>query len=63
MVYRSRDKDRFDDLCKSIQELKKEVNKRELERKAMADVVEQDSLQEIRGTVLNVDIGISVYRQ
>lgn len=48
--YRSTDSHRFDNLYKAIQELKKEVNKREQEKKAMADVVEQDNLQEIKGT-------------
>ncbi|KIO31093.1 hypothetical protein M407DRAFT_19971 [Tulasnella calospora MUT 4182] len=47
--YRSTDSHRFDTLYKAIQELKKEVNKREQEKKAMADVVEQDNLQEIKG--------------
>ncbi|KAG8920577.1 FACT complex subunit spt16 [Tulasnella sp. 417] len=47
--YRSTDGHRFDSLYKAIQELKKEVNKREQEKKAMADVVEQDNLQEIKG--------------
>ncbi|KAG9016211.1 FACT complex subunit spt16 [Tulasnella sp. JGI-2019a] len=49
VTYRSTDGHRFDTLCKQIQELKKEVNKREQERKAMADVIEQDSLLEIKG--------------
>ncbi|KAG8964979.1 FACT complex subunit spt16 [Tulasnella sp. 419] len=49
VVYRSADGHRFDALCKGITDLKKEVNKREQEKKAMADVVEQDVLQEIKG--------------
>ncbi|KAG8901329.1 FACT complex subunit spt16 [Tulasnella sp. 403] len=49
VTYRSTDGHHFDALYKQIQDLKKEVNKREQERKAMADVVEQDSLQEIKG--------------
>lgn len=34
---------------KQITELKKEANKREQEKKEMADVVEQDSLVELKG--------------
>ena len=47
--YRSTDGHRFDSLSKQITELKKEVNKREQEKKEMADVIEQDSLVEIKG--------------
>ncbi|GJJ12499.1 hypothetical protein Clacol_006742 [Clathrus columnatus] len=47
--YRSPDGHRFDQLFKQITDLKKEVNKREQQRKAMADVVEQDSLIEVKG--------------
>lgn len=50
MSYRSTDGHRFDALSKQITELKKEVNKREQEKKEMADVIEQDSLVEIKGT-------------
>jgi nucleosome binding factor SPN SPT16 subunit len=39
----------FDDLAKQITELKKEANKREQEKKALADVVEQAELIEIKG--------------
>lgn len=34
---------------KQITELKKEVNKREQQKKEMADVVEQDTLIEVKG--------------
>jgi nucleosome binding factor SPN SPT16 subunit len=38
-----------DTLVKQITELKKEANKRDQEKKEMADVVEQDSLIELKG--------------
>ncbi|KAK2467068.1 hypothetical protein APHAL10511_001326 [Amanita phalloides] len=47
--YRSPDAHRFDNICKQITELKKEANKREQQKKEMADVIEQDSLIEIKG--------------
>ena len=40
---------RFDILHKQITELKKEVNKREQQKKEMADVIEQDVLVEVKG--------------
>lgn len=40
----------MDTLVKQITELKKEANKREQEKKEMADVVEQDSLIELKGS-------------
>lgn len=40
---------RFDVLSKQITDLKKEVNKREQQKKEMADVIEQDVLQEVKG--------------
>ncbi|KAG8680215.1 FACT complex subunit spt16, partial [Ceratobasidium sp. 395] len=49
LTYRSADGIHFDDLAKQITELKKEVNKREQEKKALADVVEQADLVEIKG--------------
>lgn len=49
MTYRSTDGHRFDSLFKQITELKKEANKREQQKKEMADVIEQDVLQEIKG--------------
>jgi nucleosome binding factor SPN SPT16 subunit len=39
----------MDTLVKQIIELKKEANKREQEKKEMADVVDQDSLIELKG--------------
>ncbi|KIL69574.1 hypothetical protein M378DRAFT_7423 [Amanita muscaria Koide BX008] len=47
--YRSPDAHRFDNICKQITELKKEANKREQQKKEMADVIEQGSLVEIKG--------------
>ncbi|PFH49104.1 hypothetical protein AMATHDRAFT_195429 [Amanita thiersii Skay4041] len=47
--YRSPDAHRFDNICKQITDLKKEANKREQQKKEMADVIEQDSLVEIKG--------------
>lgn len=52
MTYRSPDGHRFDQIYKQITELKKEVNKREQQKKAMADVIEQDSLVEVKGGYL-----------
>lgn len=49
ITYRSMDGGRFDTLFKQITELKKEANKREQQKKEMADVVEQDSLIELKG--------------
>ena len=49
LVYRSADGHRFDTIHKQITELKKEVNKREQQKKEMADVIEQDSLIELKG--------------
>ncbi|KAF8350878.1 FACT complex subunit SPT16 [Amanita rubescens] len=47
--YRSPDSHRFDNICKQITDLKKEANKREQQKKEMADVIEQDNLIEIKG--------------
>ncbi|KAH9930997.1 FACT complex subunit SPT16 [Fomitopsis serialis] len=49
VTYRSADGHRFDTLSKQITDLKKEVNKREAQKKEMADVIEQDTLVEIKG--------------
>ncbi|KAJ7286043.1 FACT complex subunit SPT16 [Mycena rebaudengoi] len=49
VVFRSPDGHRFDNICKQITDLKKEANKREQQKKEMADVVEQDNLIEVRG--------------
>ena len=49
MTYRSSDQHRFDSISKQITDLKKEVNKREQQKKEMADVIEQDVLVEIKG--------------
>ncbi|KAJ6606562.1 FACT complex subunit SPT16 [Mycena vulgaris] len=48
VVFRSPDGHRFDSLCKQITDLKKEANKREQQKKEMADVVEQDNLVELK---------------
>ncbi|KAF2488992.1 SPT16-domain-containing protein [Lophium mytilinum] len=44
LTFRSRDVDRIEDIAKSITELKKDVVRREQEKKQMEDVVEQDKL-------------------
>ncbi|KAH9946256.1 FACT complex subunit SPT16 [Epithele typhae] len=49
ITYRSTDGNRFDSISKQITDLKKEVNKREQQKKEMADVIEQDTLVEIKG--------------
>ena len=49
LTYRSPDGHRFDAVCKQITDLKKEVNKREQQKKEMADVIEQDVLVEVKG--------------
>lgn len=51
LSYRSTDAHRVETLVKQITELKKEANKREQEKKEMADVVEQDTLIELKGKV------------
>ncbi|KAF9484717.1 FACT complex subunit SPT16 [Pholiota conissans] len=47
--YRSPDGHRLDNIVKQINDLKKEANKREQQKKEMADVVEQGNLVEIKG--------------
>ncbi|TFY82810.1 hypothetical protein EWM64_g1199 [Hericium alpestre] len=47
--YRSADGHRFDAISKQITDLKKEVNKREQQKKELADVIEQDILVEVKG--------------
>jgi nucleosome binding factor SPN SPT16 subunit len=49
VTYRSADAHRFDVICRQIVDLKKEVTKREQQKKAMADVIEQDVLVEVKG--------------
>ncbi|THH01723.1 hypothetical protein EW026_g1029 [Hermanssonia centrifuga] len=49
LTYRSADGHRFDAVSKQITDLKKEVNKREQQKKEMADVIEQDILVEVKG--------------
>jgi nucleosome binding factor SPN SPT16 subunit len=49
VTYRSTDGHRFDILSRQITDLKKEVNKREQQKKELADVIEQDVLVEMRG--------------
>ncbi|KAJ7929292.1 FACT complex subunit SPT16 [Mycena leptocephala] len=48
VVFRSPDNHRFDSICKQITDLKKEANKREQQKKEMADVIEQDNLVELK---------------
>ncbi|KAA1474845.1 FACT complex subunit SPT16 [Dentipellis sp. KUC8613] len=47
--YRSLEGHRFDTISKQITDLKKEMNKREQQKKELADVIEQDTLVEIKG--------------
>ncbi|KAG8825408.1 FACT complex subunit spt16 [Serendipita sp. 401] len=49
LTYRSLNRMRFDNLFTSIQQLKKDVNKKEQQKKELADVVEQDKLEELKG--------------
>ncbi|KAI9509977.1 FACT complex subunit SPT16 [Russula earlei] len=49
ITYRSTDGHRFDILSRHITDLKKEVNKREQQKKELADVIEQDVLVEMKG--------------
>lgn len=49
ITYRSTDGHRFDTISKQITDLKKEVTKREQQKKEMAGVVDQDSLIELKG--------------
>ncbi|KAI0273829.1 FACT complex subunit SPT16 [Gloeopeniophorella convolvens] len=49
ITYRSTDGHRFDTVSKQITDLKKEVNKREQQKKELADVIEQDVLVEMKG--------------
>lgn len=44
----------MNEVCKDINELKKEYQKREAERLQMADLVEQDDLIEIKGKYLQI---------
>jgi nucleosome binding factor SPN SPT16 subunit len=48
LTFRSRDIERIDDITKQITELKKEVARKENEKKQMEDVVEQDKLIPIK---------------
>ncbi|KAF8644153.1 hypothetical protein AX16_008680 [Volvariella volvacea WC 439] len=48
VTYRSPDGHRFDSISKQITDLKKEANKREQQKKEMADVIEQGSLVEVK---------------
>ncbi|TFL07405.1 FACT complex subunit SPT16 [Pterulicium gracile] len=49
VTFRSLDGHRFDTIHKQITELKRDANKREQQRKELADVVEQDNLVELKG--------------
>lgn len=51
ITYRSTDSFRFAELHKDITDLKKTATKRENERKELADVVEQDKLNEVKGAL------------
>ncbi|KAF8163125.1 FACT complex subunit SPT16 [Crassisporium funariophilum] len=47
--YRSPDGHRLDNIVKQINDLKKEANKREQQKKEMADVIDQGTLVELKG--------------
>ncbi|KAJ3168301.1 FACT complex subunit spt16 [Geranomyces variabilis] len=49
LTFKSSDVGRFVDVFKQINDLKKDTQKRDAERKEKADLVEQDQLQEVRG--------------
>ncbi|KAI9352706.1 FACT complex subunit-domain-containing protein [Obelidium mucronatum] len=49
MTFKSSDTARFAEIFREVNELKKDVSKREAERKEKADLVEQDKLIEMRG--------------
>ncbi|KAI8820148.1 FACT complex subunit-domain-containing protein [Fimicolochytrium jonesii] len=49
LSFRSSDTARFMDIYKEINDLKKDTQKRDVERKEKADLVEQDMLVEVRG--------------
>ncbi|RKO97930.1 hypothetical protein CXG81DRAFT_14380 [Caulochytrium protostelioides] len=49
LTFRSTDALRFTEISKQVNDLKREIAKREAERKEMADLVEQDRLIEIKG--------------
>ncbi|KAK9376767.1 FACT complex subunit-domain-containing protein [Lipomyces chichibuensis] len=48
LTYRSRDTERITDIFRSIQEMKKNAVKKELEQKELEDVVEQNNLIEVK---------------
>ena len=50
LSFKSAEVYRMNEICKDINELKKDYQKREAERQQMADLVEQDELVEIKGT-------------
>lgn len=49
LSFKSSEVFRMNELCREINDLKKEMQKRDAERAEMADLVEQDSLIEIKG--------------
>jgi hypothetical protein len=49
ITFRSREHERYNELHKEITEMKKNATKREQERKEMADVVEQEGLELVKG--------------
>ncbi|KAI9777003.1 MAG: FACT complex subunit spt16 [Geoglossum umbratile] len=48
LTFRSTDNNRMEEICRQIQDMKKNAVKREQEKKELEDVVEQDKLIEIR---------------
>ncbi len=54
LTFRSKDVDRMEEITRQITELKKNVTRKEQEKKNMEDVVEQDKLVEIRSMLLSL---------
>ena len=52
LTFRSRDIDRIEEITKQITDLKKDVVRREQEKKQMEDVVEQDKLVTLKSKLL-----------
>jgi nucleosome binding factor SPN SPT16 subunit len=60
LTFRSHDIDRIDNISKDITELKKEVVRREVEKKQMEDVVEQDKLIPIKSRLYMHRVQVSL---
>lgn len=60
LTFRSKDRDRMQDISQQITELRKDAVRREHEKKEMEDVVEQDKLIEIRSTSVRLSFHLHV---